>query len=74
MADRPAFLGIDEWRFHGPVLIGDTIRVRNSIVKLEDRDEMSGIVDLEWDIFNQNDTVTCNVLIRVLQAKRQGGQ
>ncbi len=66
--------GVDRVRYPVPTLIGDTIRVRNSIVKLEDRDEMSGVVDLEWDIFNQNDTVTCNVLIRVLQAKRQGGQ
>lgn len=66
--------GVDRVRYPVPTLIGDTIRVRNSIVKLEDRDEISGVVDLEWDIFNQNDTVTCNVLIRVLQAKRQGGQ
>jgi 3-hydroxybutyryl-CoA dehydratase len=65
--------GIDRVRYPVPTFIGDTIRVRNTIAKLEDRDEISGIVDLNWDILNQNDTMTCNVLIRVLQAKRKRG-
>lgn len=66
--------GIDRVRYPVPIFIGDTIKVRNTIANLEDRDGVSGIVDLEWDILNQNDTLACNVLIRVLQSKRQGGQ
>lgn len=64
--------GIDRIRYPVPTFIGDTLRVRNTIVKLEDRDEMSGIVDIEWEILNQNETMTCNVLLRVLQAKKSG--
>lgn len=64
--------GIDRVRYPVPTFIGDTIKVRNTIVKLDDRDEMSGVVDLEWDVMNQNDTITCNVLMRVLQAKSGG--
>jgi hypothetical protein len=41
-------------------------------VNLEDRDPRSGIVDVEWEVVNQNDTVTCSVLLRLLQAKRGG--
>ncbi len=38
------------------------------MVKLEDRGDGTGVVDLEWDVQNQNGRTTCNVLIRVLQA------
>ena len=72
-ADSTAILaqyGVDRVRYPVPTLIGDTISVENSIMKLEDRDLASGIVDLNWDIYNQNNTVVCNVVIRVLQAKR----
>lgn len=62
--------GVDRIRYPVPTFIGDTIRVRNTIAALEERDEVSGIVDLEWDVLNQNDTITCNVLIRVMQARR----
>jgi 3-hydroxybutyryl-CoA dehydratase len=64
--------GIDRVRYPVPTFIGDTIQVRNKIVKLEKRDEATGIVDLDWDIFNQNGRTTCNVLIRVLQSCRPG--
>ena len=64
--------GIDRIRYPAPTLIGDTIRLRSTVVNLEDRDERSGIVDVEWEVVNQNDTVTCSVLLRLLQAKRGG--
>jgi len=62
--------GIDRVRYPAPTFIGDTIKVRNRVVKLERRDESTGIVDLDWDVMNQNGRTTCNVLIRVLQACR----
>jgi acyl dehydratase len=62
--------GIDRVRYPAPTFIGDTIRVRNRVVKLEDRGDGTGVVDLEWDVQNQNGRTTCNVLIRVLQACR----
>ncbi len=64
--------GIDRVRYPAPTCIGDTIRLRTTIVNVEDRDENSGIVDVEWEVVNQNDTVTCSVLLRLLQAKRGG--
>ena len=62
--------GIDWVRYPVPTFIGDTVRVRNKVAKLERRDEATGVVDLEWDVLNQNGRTTCNVLIRVLQACR----
>jgi acyl dehydratase len=62
--------GIDRVRYPVPTFIGDTIRVRNKVAKLDRRDEATGVVDLEWDVLNQNGRTTCNVLIRVLQACR----
>lgn len=62
--------GVDRIRYPVPTLIGDTIVVRNSIAALEARDESSGIVDLNWDVMNQNGTVVCNVLIRVMMARK----
>lgn len=65
--------GVDRVRYPQPTFIGDTVRVRNRVSKLERRDEATGIVDLEWDVLNQNDRVTCNVYIRVMQACRTEG-
>lgn len=62
--------GIDRVRYPVGTFIGDTIKVRNRVAKLERRDEATGVVDLEWDVLNQNGRTTCNVLIRVLQACR----
>ncbi|MDO9072339.1 MAG: MaoC/PaaZ C-terminal domain-containing protein [Rubrivivax sp.] len=50
-----AFLGIDEWRFHGPVLIGDTIRLRWVVLKAQrsaskpDR----GMLSRRMEVWNQ---------------------
>jgi len=76
-ADSQAILaqyGVDRIRYPVPTLIGDTISVENSIASLEDRDATSGVVELNWDVHNQNDTIICNVRIRVLQAKRPAGR
>ncbi len=66
--------GVDRIRYPVPTFIGDTITVVNRVAKLERRDETTGIVDLEWDVQNQNGRTTCSVLIRVLQACRVGGE
>jgi acyl dehydratase len=64
--------GIDRVRYPAPTFIGDTIRLRSTIVNLQDRDDTSAIVELAWEVVNQNDTVTCSVHLRLLQAKRGG--
>lgn len=76
-ADSEAILaqyGVDRIRYPTPTFIGDSVRVRNTITKLADRGDGTGVVDLEWNILNQNDTVTCSVQIRVLQAHRPKDQ
>ncbi|MCW3067029.1 MAG: putative monoamine oxidase regulatory protein [Solirubrobacterales bacterium] len=65
--------GIDRIRYPTPTFIGDSISVRNTVAALDDRGDGTGVVDLEWTVINQNDTVTCSVLIRVLQAHRREG-
>lgn len=62
--------GIDRVRYPTPTFVGDSIRVRNTVVGLEDRLDGTGVVDLEWTVLNQNDTTTCVVRIRVLHARR----
>lgn len=62
--------GVDRIRYPAPTFIGDSIRVRHKIVKLADRGDGTGVVDLEWNVLNQDDRVTCNVLFRVIQAHR----
>jgi acyl dehydratase len=62
--------GIDRVRYPQPTFIGDTIRVHNQVVGVEARDGASGVVDLQWDVLNQNDRTTCGVHIRILQARQ----
>lgn len=62
--------GVDRIRYPVSTFIGDTITVVNSIAKLERRDATMGVVDLDWDVQNQNGRTTCSVLIRVLMACR----
>jgi acyl dehydratase len=74
-AESPSILaqyGVDRIRYPVPTFIGDTIRVRNRVVALQSRGDGTGVVDLEWEIVNQNDRVTCSVLMRVLHAYRPG--
>lgn len=62
--------GNERVRYPNPTFIGDTIQVRVEIVKLEERDAGSGIMDMEWNILNQNGTVVCNAIFRALLAKK----
>lgn len=53
-----AMLGVDNWRFVGPVLVGDTIHVRMTI---QDKRETShagrGILVRGYEVLNQRDDV-----------------
>ncbi|MCI0455901.1 MAG: MaoC family dehydratase N-terminal domain-containing protein [Gemmataceae bacterium] len=49
-----AFLSIREWIFHGPVFIGDTIRVRSKVLAKEERARgRRGVITWQRQILNQ---------------------
>lgn len=53
-----AMLGVDEWRFVGPVFVGDTIYVRMTIAdKRETSHAGRGILVRGYEVLNQHDEV-----------------
>ena len=53
-----AMLGIDSWRFVGPVFVGDTISVRMAIAdKRETARSDRGILVRNYEVLNQRDEV-----------------
>src|SRR5437660_2964838 len=53
-----AFLGIREWKFVGPVFIGDTIRVRSKILETEVRARgRRGVITWQRQVINQEGKV-----------------
>src|SRR6059058_3300420 len=54
-----AFLGIDDWKFVGPIFIGDTIFVNYRIAELRDSKSKptQAIVTFDVEIVNQDDRV-----------------
>jgi len=67
-----AFLGIDEWRFLGPVLIGDTIRLH--WVVLEAKRSKSkpdrGVLKRRMEVWNQrNQLVQSGIFITMVKAR-----
>jgi acyl dehydratase len=53
-----AMLGIDNWKFAGPVFVGDTIHVRMTIIsKRETSRPDRGILVRDYEVLNQRDEV-----------------
>jgi acyl dehydratase len=53
-----AMLGIDDWKFSGPVFVGDTIHVRMTIIsKRETSRPDRGIMVRGYEVLNQRDEV-----------------
>jgi 3-hydroxybutyryl-CoA dehydratase len=49
-----AFLGIRDWRFKGPVYVGDTVRLRSKIVEKQERARgRRGVITWQRQILNQ---------------------
>ena len=68
-----AMLGIDGWRFEGPILVGDTIHVRMTITGLRRTSRGDrGVVDRHFEIVNQRDEVVQAGDIGVLVHCRSG--
>jgi 3-hydroxybutyryl-CoA dehydratase len=68
-----AFLGL-EWKFKGPIKIGDSIRVRMKVVRKRPMKALKGgIVDLDLSVVNQRDEVVQQGVWRILIRSRQEG-
>lgn len=61
--------GTDRLRYPRPTFIGDTIHLEMEVVAKEARDERSGIVDLRWNVVNQNGETVAASRLRVLMAR-----
>ena len=55
-----AFLGLSDWRFRAPILLGDTVHVDFEVVELRVRstDPGQGVLTFEAELRNQRDEVT----------------
>lgn len=62
--------GTERVRYPNPTLFGDTVHVVATVVEMKDRDDKSGLVDLRWDVTNQNDKIVCSIIIRILFKRR----
>jgi 3-hydroxybutyryl-CoA dehydratase len=64
-----ANLGADELRFLAPVLIGDTIRASVEVTDKQAR-KSGGVVDLAWNVLNQNEVQVISSKMKILFAER----
>ena len=67
-----ALLGIEDWKFHKAVLLGDTIHVRITVqeIRFSRSKEDRGILKLFFEVINQKDEV-CQSGVKVLMMKRK---
>lgn len=62
--------GTERVRYPNPAFIGDTVHVVATIETLKERDEQTGLVDVRWDVTNQNDKIVCSIVIRIMVKRR----
>ena len=62
--------GTDRIRYPNPTYIGDTLQVFATIEKLQERDANTGIVDVRWDVNNQDSKIVCSIIMRILVKTR----
>ena len=70
-----AFLSIRDWQFKGPIFIGDTIRLRTTVLEKEGRSRgRRGIVTWQRQIINQDGKVVQEGVITTLIEGRANAQ
>lgn len=70
-----AMLGIDDWRFLGPVFVGDTLHVRMTIAeKRETSKSDRGILVRTYDVLNQRDEVVQTGSMTLMIRRRYPGE
>lgn len=66
-----ALLGIDGWRFEHPIVVGDTVRCALTITGVRATSNgTAGILDREFVLTNQDDTVVQRGAIGLMVARR----
>jgi acyl dehydratase len=66
-----ANLGVEEWRFHRPIVIGDTIRVVVTITDVRPAsDGTRGIVGRRFALYNQRDELVQEGKIPIMLKRR----
>ncbi|HLI16185.1 MAG TPA: MaoC/PaaZ C-terminal domain-containing protein [Acidimicrobiales bacterium] len=50
-----AHYGYDRVRFLAPVLVGDTIKIKATVMAKKERNEQFGLVYFHYDVFNQDE-------------------
>lgn len=65
-----AAYGRDAMRFTAPVFIGDTVRLKRTVVETRERDSESGIVTFEEELVNQEDDLVLTDEYLVLVERR----
>lgn len=69
-----AFLGL-EWKFTGPIFIGDTIRQRMTVTSVrETRKPDRGVVVFDVKVLNQRDEVVQEGTRTIMVKRRVGGE
>lgn len=68
-----AFVRIDQWRFTGPIFIGDTVHVLTEVLAKENKGRQTGLVSWRRQLINQHGhTVqdgTLQTLVRINQTQ-----
>ena len=66
-----ALLGVDDWRFHAPVVVGDTLRVRITILATRVTSAgVSGVLERRFELINQRTEVVQSGSIPLLVGRR----
>jgi acyl dehydratase len=65
-----ALRGLDSVRFKRPVRMGETIRVRGSVIGLRPLDESTGLVVMDWKVTGANDKVAARAELQALWRRR----
>ena len=71
-ADSTAILanyGSDSIRYPHPTFVGDTIHLEAEVVAKEDKGQDRGVVALRWQVLNQETTLVCTSVLKVLVAR-----
>lgn len=65
-----AFFGVERMRFLEPVVLGDTIRLKQTVESAEPVNENSGLLTMAWEIVNQNEAVALRYTAKFLVRRR----
>lgn len=67
-----ALYGFDRIRFVHPVMLGDTITYTSRVAKLRPKEDGRGVVDLDFEICNQRQTLCVAGTINILLHRTPG--